>query len=134
MVCDACGGALASSAMGKEERRYTFREHGGRKYCEHCYASSVAPACARCRRPIVDTVTSAMGKNWHPACLTCSLCDAQLQSSFYLLDHKPGQPFCSFCIKGVQQQTALRHPPGSLGTLPGTQSSGFGSARMYGFQ
>ena len=113
----------------------------GSRYCDDCYARHIAPACAHCHLAIIDTISNALGKTWHPACLTCALCNAQLQSTFYLQDHKPGVPYCSFCIKGVQQQAnqARRGGFGSLGGAPGGGApgggwTGGGAARMHGFQ
>ena len=72
-LCDGCGEQLASSKVAGDKVRITFREHGGERYCDTCYATKIAPVCSRCHLAIVDTVTNAMGKNWHPACLTCAL-------------------------------------------------------------
>ena len=75
LLCDGCGEQLSSSkvAGAGDKVRFTFREHGGNRYCDKCYAMNFAPSCARCHHAIIDTITSAMGKNWHPACLTCAL-------------------------------------------------------------
>jgi len=190
MPCDGCGDQLPSSKVAGDKVRFTFREHGGQKFCEKCYAMNIAPTCARCGLAIVDTITNAVGKNWHPACLTCALwyaiesearllagaravrmlrrrrgvrarladkdalharariCSkAQLVSTFYLQDHKPGVPYCSFCIKGVQQTASSQRTAGASGygtlgpmTWPAQPRSGSGppasggAARMHNFQ
>ena len=47
--CDGCGQALRSQKVAGDQLRVTFREHGGRKYCERCFAANIAPSCARYR-------------------------------------------------------------------------------------
>ena len=70
--------------------------------------------------------------------------NAQLQSTFYLQDHKPGVPYCSFCIKGVEQTARNQRAAGAAGggfgslgpmTWPAQpRASQPGPARMQNFQ
>lgn len=77
-----------------------FREHRGAPYCTTCYASGIAPKCARCTKPIMETVTTAMEKTWHKACLTCIACRLPLSETFWLYANKPNEPRCNQCVTG----------------------------------
>ncbi|KAJ1478023.1 hypothetical protein T484DRAFT_1818948 [Baffinella frigidus] len=39
-----------------------FREHGGERFCEACFAATIASRCARCLEPITGTETTALQK------------------------------------------------------------------------
>lgn len=80
-----------------------FREHGGVPYCNGCYANSIAPKCARCAKPIMEAVTTAMEKTWHKNCLTCVICQLPLTQQFWLYADKPNEPRCSRCVTGSEE-------------------------------
>mmetsp|Transcript_44423 Transcript_44423/g.69453 ORF Transcript_44423/g.69453 Transcript_44423/m.69453 type:complete len:274 (+) Transcript_44423:1013-1834(+) len=128
--CHGCGAKLSETAVAGSKVRVSFREHGGKRYCEDCHKNDFAPRCTRCGYAIPGTVTQALQKAWHPECLRCVLCNAQLQNNFYLKDDKPGQPYCSFCVKGVpqhQQRLQSNTIGGGTRTITSTtQSTVFG--------
>jgi LIM domain len=80
-----------------------FRERGGVPYCNSCYANNIAPRCARCCKPIMETVTTAMEKTWHKECLTCTICRLPLTQQFFLYADKPNEPRCSRCVTGREE-------------------------------
>jgi len=41
MPCDGCGQSLKSGKVAGDKIKFTFREHGGKKYCDSCYARFV---------------------------------------------------------------------------------------------
>jgi LIM domain len=80
-----------------------FRQHGGVPYCNGCYAANIAPKCARCVKPIMETVVTAMEKTWHKDCLTCTICRLPLTQQFFLYADKPNEPRCSRCVTGSEE-------------------------------
>jgi hypothetical protein len=113
---DAWNDGRIGTEVRPTQTKYTYRDHNGKKLCEACW-TNVAPRCARCNLAVTGTVTTALKKQWHPECLKCEGCKAQLQATFYLLDHKPNVPYCSFCIKGIEQsEQAARDRWGSFVT------------------
>ncbi|KAH9393519.1 LIM domain-binding protein 3 [Tyrophagus putrescentiae] len=69
-----------------------FVEEQGRLYCESCYETHFAPACAKCNQRIKGDCLNALDKQWHPNCFSCSYCKKPFgNSSFYLED---GFPYC----------------------------------------
>jgi LIM domain len=120
--CAACGRACTGTytkAMGKDFHPRCFgcrmcrrpllpgtgqfREKGGAPYCNGCFAANIAPKCARCAKPIVETVTTAMEKTWHKECLTCTICRLPLTEQFWLYADKPNEPRCSRCVTGSEE-------------------------------
>jgi len=96
-LCCQCRRPLHPSSSGDS----TFRLGSGKKpYCKSCYATHVAPRCARCQQAIMQTVITAMDRTWHEACLTCVGCGQTLTRRFYLYAHKPRDPWCTRCVDG----------------------------------
>lgn len=141
-ICFACGRPIVGSytkALGKDFhsecfccracRRpislgaQKFREHKGAPYCNGCYSANIAPKCARCAEPIVDTVTTAMEKTWHKECLTCVQCRLPLTETFWIFADKPKEPRCNRCVTGSEQGLPGRHHSsrgGRVVNLPGS--------------
>jgi LIM domain len=100
-----------------------FRERGGVPYCNSCFATNIAPKCARCSKPIMETVTTAMEKTWHKECLTCVICRLPLTQQFWLYADKPNEPRCSRCVTGSEEALpGVRYGSGGSRAvnLPGT--------------
>lgn len=113
--CYACGRNLEGTITTAMGHRYhaacfictfcrrpltggTFREDRGRAMCDLCYKTKVAPRCSRCSEGILGTVTTALGKTWHPSCFLCTRCGCAITAEkFYLMPHKPNEPFCGTC-------------------------------------
>lgn len=112
--CFCCGRCRRPMGAGAGN----FRERGGIPYCDSCYAAHLAPRCARCSQPIMDTVTTAMDKQWHKNCLTCSICGLQLTQTFWLYADKPNEPRCSRCVAGSEEYNGPRRANGRMVNLP----------------
>lgn len=63
-------------------------------YCESHYNELFSPQCAKCEKPILENMISAMSKSFHAACFTCHACDRPFTDSFH--EHE-GKPFCQDC-------------------------------------
>ena len=48
--------------------------------------------CAACKKPILDKVLDALGRQWHPAHFTCAVCEVELGNSTYYESN--GRPYC----------------------------------------
>jgi paxillin len=48
-----------------------FVVHDGWPYCETCMVNLHSPRCQACKKPIVDEVIKADGKQYHPECFVC---------------------------------------------------------------
>ncbi|PIO58913.1 LIM domain protein [Teladorsagia circumcincta] len=59
---------------GSELGHRNFFERNGRAYCEEDYHNQFSPRCAGCNGPIKDRCVTALGKNFHLQCFTCSEC------------------------------------------------------------
>ncbi|XP_054165589.1 zinc finger protein 808-like isoform X3 [Oppia nitens] len=71
----------------------TFKEQGGKPYCEEDFHKLFSPKCGGCQQPIKDNnKITAMGKPWHPQCFTCDKCVRPLDPNNYY--EKNGKPYC----------------------------------------
>lgn len=113
--CFCCGICRRPMSVGAGQ----FRERGGIPYCHTCYANHLASKCARCSKPIMDTVITAMDKTWHQDCLTCSICRLPLTQTFWLYANKPNEPRCSRCVTGEETVRGGRHSSSRMVNLPG---------------
>jgi len=69
-----------------------IQEEDGAMYCDKCYEHLIAPSCAKCGLPITSDCLSAIQKQWHTQCFTCTHCRRSFGNmSFYLED---GKPYC----------------------------------------
>ncbi|CAN8072429.1 unnamed protein product [Agarophyton chilense] len=112
--CFCCGVCRRPMAMGSSQ----FRERSGIPFCNPCYANQIASRCARCSKPIMETVITAMDKTWHKECLTCTICRLPLTQTFWLYADKPNEPRCSRCVTG-EETVSGRHRSSRMVNLPG---------------
>lgn len=59
-------------------------------YYSEDYLKKFVPKCFQCAKPIIDSQTSALGHQWHPACFACAvskkfLMIASVQTDFYAI-------------------------------------------------
>ncbi len=47
-----------------------FFEYEGMPHCDKCYKGMFCPRCAKCDKPIMDRIITALAKKWHPDCFT----------------------------------------------------------------
>jgi hypothetical protein len=69
-----------------------FIEEGGSIHCEHCYEKYYAPTCSKCQRKVMGEILTALQKQYHPECFTCSHCHKTFGTSSFFVEN--GQPFC----------------------------------------
>ncbi|KAI6229614.1 PDZ and LIM domain protein Zasp [Aphelenchoides besseyi] len=69
-----------------------FVEEDGKKYCEKCFETLIAPACAKCGLPITADCLNALQRQWHPECFTCQHCRRPFGNTAFYLEN--GQPYC----------------------------------------
>ncbi|CAL8077333.1 unnamed protein product [Calicophoron daubneyi] len=82
-----------------------FYEFEGRKYCKYDYQVMFAPFCHKCHEFIMGKVVRAIGRCWHPDCLTCENCGVKLLEAG--LQQLRGRPYCRVCFSKMSQQ---EHP------------------------
>ena len=63
--CSQCGKTFDSECL--------FMQYDGKAYCQEDYASLFAGRCAGCQQNLMGEYISAMDKNWHNECFTCSV-------------------------------------------------------------
>lgn len=112
--CFCCGRCRCPLIGGVQ-----YREHNGVQYCNRCYAEYLAPRCARCSKPILDSVVTAMEKTWHKECLICVICALPLTETFWVYPDKPNEPRCSRCVTGSENYQGRRYGNGRAVNLPG---------------
>ncbi|CAD6185755.1 unnamed protein product [Caenorhabditis auriculariae] len=77
---------------GAELGHRNFFERNGRAYCEEDYHNQFSPRCAGCSGPIKDRCVTALNKNFHLQCFTCSECGREFgEDGFH---EKNGQTYC----------------------------------------
>ncbi|KAI6170545.1 hypothetical protein M3Y97_01143300 [Aphelenchoides bicaudatus] len=69
-----------------------FVEESGKKYCEKCFETLIAPICAKCGLPITADCLNALQKQWHPECFVCVHCRQTFGNTAFYLEN--GQPYC----------------------------------------
>ena len=69
----------------------------GKPIHDYCYKSLTGPFCNCCSRPIIgcDSI-SCLGKQYHPGCLRCSVCQANIGANEKVESYK-GIPVCCEC-------------------------------------
>ena len=79
-VVVACGGEwhvghfFCAECGDPFDRSTPFVEKDGYAWCVDCHCKRFSGKCAGCKRPIVDMVVTALGKEWHEACFCCTVC------------------------------------------------------------
>lgn len=63
--CAQCGDPFSSSTP--------FVEKDGYAWCVGCHTNRFSAKCAGCRKPVVETVLKALGKEWHEGCFCCTV-------------------------------------------------------------
>lgn len=70
-----------------------FYERDNLPYCEHDYQALFSPKCAYCLGPILDKVTIALDKTFHPEHFVCAHCGCQFETEDGFHE-KDGKPYC----------------------------------------
>ena len=51
-----------------------FVEKDGFAWCVDCHSRRFSGKCAGCRKPIINMVVKALGREWHDVCFCCKVC------------------------------------------------------------
>lgn len=76
-VVVACGGEwhvghfFCAECGDPFDAQTPFVEREGYAWCVNCHTRRYSNKCAGCRRPVVDMVVKALGKEWHGGCFCC---------------------------------------------------------------
>lgn len=70
-----------------------FYERDNLPYCERDYQALFSPKCAACSGPILDKVTIALDKSFHPEHFVCAHCGCQFEQDDGFHE-KDGKPYC----------------------------------------
>ena len=63
--CAECGDPFDASTP--------FVEKDGFAWCVDCHSKRFSGKCAGCRKPVMDVVVKALGKEWHERCFCCKV-------------------------------------------------------------
>ncbi|KAJ1351000.1 Paxillin 1, variant 2 [Parelaphostrongylus tenuis] len=77
---------------GLELGHRNFFERNGRAYCEEDYHNLFSPRCSGCNGPIKDRCVTALNKNYHVQCFTCSECGREFGDEGF--HEKDGNTYC----------------------------------------
>ncbi|KAG9510474.1 Paxillin, partial [Fragariocoptes setiger] len=112
ILCHTCNGPIEGqviTALGRSYHREHFvcahcgQELGTRNfferdmlpYCEKDYHALFSPKCAACGESIVERVTIALDKTYHPEHFVCAHCGCQFDSEHDEGFHeRDGKPYC----------------------------------------
>ena len=78
-VVVACGGEwhvghfFCAECGDPFDAQTPFVEKEGYAWCVDCHTRRYSTKCAGCRRPVVDMVVKALGKEWHGECFCCAV-------------------------------------------------------------
>lgn len=86
-VCAKCTRPFADSG---------FFEHQSKPYCQSCYASTFAPHCSSCDRPVIGAAFFALNRYWHKDHFMCAHCSVALAGSRF--QEWEGRALCIRCF------------------------------------
>ncbi|KAI9804331.1 MAG: hypothetical protein M1833_007138 [Piccolia ochrophora] len=76
-----------------------FVEKDGYAWCVGCHTRRYSTRCRKCRKPVTDTVITALDAEWHAECFCCVECNGELTGGQYFVreeDQDP-KPVCQKC-------------------------------------
>ncbi|MCJ1352163.1 MAG: hypothetical protein MMC33_002147 [Icmadophila ericetorum] len=74
-----------------------FVEKDGYAWCVDCHCKRFSGKCAGCRRPIVNMVVTALGKEWHQDCFCCTTCGGKFEDGRFFTRGDDEYPVCVRC-------------------------------------
>ncbi|KAI9141839.1 hypothetical protein BKA69DRAFT_1156944 [Paraphysoderma sedebokerense] len=77
----------------KKELKTDCKEHEGKLYCPEDYKKVTAPSCYACKKLIMGTSITALGKAFHPEHFVCFKCERPFENSVFY-EHQ-GKAYCS---------------------------------------
>ncbi|XP_014240616.1 transforming growth factor beta-1-induced transcript 1 protein-like [Cimex lectularius] len=87
--CESCQKTL---------EKMPFFEKNNEPYCKQCYEHLFCPKCKGCKKPISDTILTALDSQWHQNCFKCSKCKQPIGNGSFGINSE-GQPLCEACLK-----------------------------------
>ncbi|MCJ1314133.1 hypothetical protein MMC25_007813 [Agyrium rufum] len=87
--CAECGDPFDSTTP--------FIEKDGYAWCTGCHAKRFSGKCGGCRKPILDMVVKALGKEWHEACFCCKICSSGFDDGRFFTRGASQDPICVRC-------------------------------------
>lgn len=116
-LCAKCGEVLSGTFTIYDDKKYhakcftccqcnhefkekQFYKLNGKPLCRDCQsANQVAAAskCRKCNKPILETVVTFKGGEYHDSCLVCNSCSKQLIGQSIYCDKKEN-PYCVSCF------------------------------------
>ena len=84
----------------QEFKEKTFFKLDGQPLCRTCHSQNLvanASSCKKCSQPILDTVVTFKGGEYHDYCLTCNMCSKKLVGQSIYTD-KQERPYCIECF------------------------------------
>ena len=117
LKCAKCGDKISGTFTVYNEKKYhakcfvccqcnqefkekTFFKLNGNPLCRTCHSKNLvanASSCRKCEQPILDTVVTFKGGEYHDYCLICTLCSKKLVGQSIYTD-KSDKPFCIECF------------------------------------
>eukprot|EP01133_Synstelium_polycarpum_P004360 gene4360-5092_t len=95
-TCTTCQVPFAGSS---------FREHGGKPYCETHYHQYFGRLCNKCNKPVIDKGVDAFGKVYHREHFCCTGCETLLGKEVLDWD---GKPLCYKCYEALPKEVRKR--------------------------
>jgi ribosomal protein L40E len=93
-----------------EFKEKTFFKLDDKPLCRDCHnknQNDKAVKCKKCHRPIVDTVVTFKGGEFHDTCLVCGSCGMKLVGQSIYTD-KQENPFCVDCFTKKEAKTCAK--------------------------
>ncbi len=91
----------------QEFKEKTFFKLNNQPLCRTCHSQNLvanASSCRKCSQPILDTVVTFKGGEYHDYCLVCNLCSKKLVGQSIYTD-KQEKPYCIECFTKKEAKT-----------------------------
>lgn len=94
----------------QEFKEKTFFKLNGNPLCRQCHSQNLVDKASRCRKcyqPILDTLVTFKGGEFHDYCLVCNMCEKKLVGQSIYTD-KQENPFCVDCFTKKEAKTCAK--------------------------
>lgn len=115
--CTKCGEAM---------RGQFFESEDGSRVCQACAPDR--KVCATCGEPMLGAIAEVGGKEYHPECFCCEVCELPITGTYYM---KGDKLMCEPCVEGaapVKPQLQKEAPTGGTSAFTGEADGGAGAA------
>lgn len=127
LICAKCGEKLTGTYTVYNEKKYhtkcfvccqcnqeftekSFFKLNGNPLCRQCHSKNLVDTsskCNKCFQPILDTIVTFKGREFHDYCLVCSDCSKKLVGQSIYTD-KQERPFCVDCFTRKEGKTCAK--------------------------